>query len=94
MNTRSTPSVGGSRESSLSNTRDRLSEIVEEVEQTDAEWIINRNGRPVAVIVSYSEHESLVETLNVLSDRSLMSTIDEAEREIASGEIEEFILES
>jgi prevent-host-death family protein len=71
-----------------------LSEIVEEVEQTDAEWIINRNGRPVAVIVSYSEHESLVETLNVLSDRSLMSTIDEAEREIASGEIEEFILES
>ena len=35
--------------------------------------------------MSYEEHESLLETLNILADETTMDAITEAERDIASG---------
>ena len=48
----------------LTEVRDRLSEIVDDVCSGAAAWVITRHGRPAAVIMSYDEYESLVETLN------------------------------
>lgn len=37
----------------------------------------------------YEEHESLLETLNILADEATMNVIAEAERDIASGDLVE-----
>lgn len=61
--------------------RDRLREILDDVVATGNQYTITRHGRPVAVIVASDEYESLIETLNILSDDNAMSAIAEAEAE-------------
>ena len=73
----------------LTEARSRLSEIVDEVESTGSTIEISRHGRPVAVVMSYEEYESLLETLNILADEATMDAIAEAERDIASGDLVE-----
>ena len=41
----------------------------------------------MAVIVSSEEYESLIETLDILSDTDTMAAIDEAERDLAAGNV-------
>ncbi|GAA0944749.1 type II toxin-antitoxin system Phd/YefM family antitoxin [Actinocorallia libanotica] len=62
--------------------RDRLREILDVVVETGDQFTVTRHGRPVAVIVSAEEYESLIETLNILSDDNAMEAIAEAESEI------------
>lgn len=67
----------------LTEVRDNIKAIIDEVVATATEYTITRHGKPVAVILSYEEYESLVETLNILSDDDAMDAIEEAEAELA-----------
>jgi len=49
----------------LSEVKTKLSSLVEEVLSTDEEVVITKNGRPAAVLVSPSEHESWKETIAI-----------------------------
>jgi antitoxin YefM len=73
----------------LTEVRDNLSEIVDSVAAGGEEWVVTRHGRPVAVIVSFDDYESLIETVNILSDEETMSAIREGEDDIAAGRTEE-----
>jgi antitoxin YefM len=73
----------------LTEVRDRLSEIVEDVVVNGSEWTITRHGRPAAVILSADEHEALIETLNLLSDNASMDAIAEGLDDIDAGRIDE-----
>lgn len=73
----------------LSDVRNRLSEIVEEAATTGSDFLITRHGRPSAVIVGHDEYESMIETLNILSDPETMAAIEEAEADLASGDLVE-----
>jgi prevent-host-death family protein len=66
----------------LTEVREHLSEIVDEVSTRGTEMTITRHGRPVAVLLSYEEYESLVETLNILSDDETMGAIREGLAEL------------
>ncbi|WP_419856123.1 type II toxin-antitoxin system Phd/YefM family antitoxin [Candidatus Poriferisodalis sp.] len=70
----------------LTDVRSNLSEIVDEIDRTGTQCVITKHGRPVAVIVSRDEYESLVETLNILSDDDTMAAIAQGEAEFAAGE--------
>lgn len=71
----------------LTEVRDRLSEIVDDVTESGSEWTITRHGRPVAVILSVEEYDSLIETLNILSDDETMAAIAEAEADVEAGRV-------
>ncbi len=62
--------------SPLTEVRDNLSEIIEGVSATGEEWVVTKHGRPVAVILSYDEYESLIETVNILSDDDTVAAIE------------------
>jgi prevent-host-death family protein len=66
----------------LSDVRENLRAIVDEVLATGTEFTITRHGKPVAVLMSFDEYESMIETLNILSDDEAMSAIAEAEAEM------------
>ena len=74
----------------LTVVRQRLSEIVEEVVSTGSEMVVSRHGRPDAVIIGFDEYESLIETLNILSDPETMRAEAEADADIAAGELVDF----
>lgn len=71
----------------LTEVRDRLSEIVEDVNGSGSEWTITRHGRPVAVILSAEDYESLIETLNILSDDDTMAALAEADTDVEAGRV-------
>ena len=71
----------------LTDVRRDLSEIIDEVDSTGAEFIVTKHGRPVAAIVPHDELDALIETLNILSDAETMAAIAQSEREIEAGDL-------
>ena len=62
---------------SLSETKMKLSALVDAVSATDEEIVITKNGRPAAVLISPDEFEGWKETIAIRSDSSLMKEIKE-----------------
>lgn len=71
---------------SLSEVKAKLSELVDEVESRDERVVITRKGRPAAVLVSQDDLESWQETLEIASDRELMTEIRRGIRQIERGQ--------
>ena len=70
----------------LRNVRDHLSEFVDRAEREHERFVVTRNGRPAAVLISYDDLAALEETLDILSDPEALPSIREAEAEVARGE--------
>ena len=70
----------------LADARNRLSELVADVEQTQERVMITKHGHPAAVLISPDDLASLEETLDVLSDPDALADIRDAEAEASRGE--------
>ena len=51
-------------------------------------FIITKRGKPVALMMSIDDYESLIETLDILADRKLIKRIKEAEIEVRKGNLQ------
>lgn len=71
----------------LSSARGRLSEIIDDVVATGSVHEITRYGRPAAVVLGHDSYESLIETLNLLSDPDAAVALAEAEADLAAGDL-------
>lgn len=70
---------------SLADAKARFSQIVASAETTHERTIVTKNGRPVAVLMSVDELESLEETLDILSDPEALADIRESRVNRAHG---------
>ena len=75
---------------SLTEVKAKLSELVDEVESRDERIVITRKGRPAAVLVSQDDLDSWQETLEITSDRALMTEIRRGIRQIQRGQIKTY----
>jgi antitoxin YefM len=66
----------------LAEVKNRLSEVVDEVEREHARVVITKHGRPAAVVVSAVDLE---ETLDIMGNAALLADIKEAVMELAAG---------
>jgi antitoxin YefM len=71
----------------LTEARASLSELLDSVEREHEQVVITRNGKPVALLVSPDEWESMEETIEVLSDPELMAALEESERDVQAGRV-------
>jgi antitoxin YefM len=62
-----------------------LSELVDKVVGEHERFILTRNGRPAAVLLSPDELEALEETVDILQDPKLLESIRRSRREAAEG---------
>jgi len=69
----------------ISEVKAKLPELVNGVQEREEEIVVTRNGKPAAMLVSYSDYERLKETLEVLSDSELMRQIRKSQAFFASG---------
>lgn len=69
----------------VTEAREKLTEIVEEVNNKFEQIEITKNGKPRAVIMSADEFDSWKETLDIISDVQLMKDIKEAEKDFEEG---------
>ena len=64
---------------SIRQLRPKLANVLNSVHERLDRYIITKRGRPEAVVMSIEDYESILETLDILSDRSLMKRIKKAE---------------
>jgi prevent-host-death family protein len=76
-----------SRTLPLSEVKAKLSEVVDEITTTHERVTVTRNGRPVAVLVSTDDLETIEETIAILSDPEAMRQIAEGRAAIAAGDV-------
>jgi len=72
----------------LKTLRPRLPRIIDEIDSKMDRFIVTKRGRPVALIMSIDDYESILETLDILSDSGLMKKIKQAETDIKNGNVE------
>ena len=70
---------------SVSEAKDRLSQLVESVDTTHDAVTITRHGRPAVVMLSVDDLEALQETLALLQDSRHTEEVAEADADIAAG---------
>lgn len=67
--------------------RNRLSELLDEVERTHERVEITRHGSGVAILMSKDDLEALEETLDVLSSPEAMRQLAASREDIAAGDV-------
>jgi len=72
---------------SLAAVKAQFSRVIDEIVGTHERVTVTKNGSPVAVILAVEDYESLMETLEVLSDPRARAEIKQAETEMAAGEV-------
>jgi prevent-host-death family protein len=70
----------------LAEARARLSEIVTDAETSHERFEITRNGRPAAVLLASDDYEAMQETIAVLADSELMTSIKTGLAELKAGD--------
>jgi antitoxin YefM len=70
----------------LAEARANLSKLVDEAVSTHERVEVTKNGRRAAVILSADDYDSMVETLDILSDRELVAEIHQARAEADRGD--------
>jgi prevent-host-death family protein len=63
---------------SLADAKNRLSELINAVQGTWERVAITKNGKPAAVLIAPDDLDSLIETIEILSDPDAMAAIREA----------------
>ena len=63
-----------------------MSRLVDEAVRTHQRIEVTRKGRRAVVIMSADDYDSIMETLDILSDPDLVRDIREAEAELDAGE--------
>ena len=69
----------------LTELRPKLPKIMDRLSKYFDRCIVTRHGKPEAVMLSEDDYESLLETLDILSDQKLMKDIKKAQEELKKG---------
>lgn len=69
----------------ITQARENFTKLVDKADKTFEEYIITVNGKPAAVLMSAQEHESWKETMDVLSNKTLVRAIKKGENELSAG---------
>ena len=73
---------------SLKDVKNRLSEVVDQVEREHGRVTITKHGRPAVVVISTDDLASLEETLEILGRPKLLGQIRESLDQLANSEVE------
>lgn len=71
----------------LSEAKTHLAKLLADVETLGEEVVITRSGRPVGVLLSLSDYEGLIETLEILADQDLGQSIRNGLADAQAGKV-------
>jgi antitoxin YefM len=70
----------------FSEVKAHLSALAERVEREHDRIVVTRHGRPAFVLINPDDLESLEETVDILRDDELMTSLRQSRKEAATGE--------
>ena len=66
--------------------RDLLT-ILKSMEEDEGTIALTRNGEPVSVMMPLSRYEALLETIDILSDKQILKSLEKSKKDFKSGRI-------
>ena len=69
----------------LTEAKNKFSRIIDAVADRDERVMITRNGKPATMLINPDRLQSLIATLDILSDPDMMRQIRQSEREFKAG---------
>ena len=70
---------------SLKELRPGLPKVIDRIDGKLDRYIVTRRGKPVVVMLSVEDYESLMETLDILADPKAMENLRKGEEDIRKG---------
>ncbi len=70
---------------SVRELRPRLASVLKSMHDRFDRYIITKRGQPEAVIMNIEDYESILETMEIQSDKPLMRRIKKAEEQLKGG---------
>ena len=70
---------------SVRELRPSLSKVLKRIHNRFDRYIITKRGKPEAIIMSVEDYESLLETLEIQSDKELVKRLEKAEQDYKKG---------
>ena len=70
---------------SLKELRPALPEVISRIDEKLDRYVITKRGKPVVVMMSVEDYESLMETLDILADPKAMAILRRGEEDIRKG---------
>ena len=64
-----------------------LLDILKRMEEDEATIALTRNGEPVGVMMTLSRYESLMETIEILSERTILESLKESEKDFEDDKV-------
>jgi prevent-host-death family protein len=71
----------------LAEVRAQLSKLVEEAQRTHERVEVTKNGRRAAVLLGADDYDSIMETLDILSNSDMVAAIREGMDDLAHGHV-------
>lgn len=75
------------RSLSMTDARDQLTRLPDELAQSHETLTITRHGKPVLAVLPWELFEALLETLEVLGDPEMMAALRRSQQDIAAGRV-------
>ena len=73
---------------SISEIRDEITRLPERFDQEPGVITVTQHGKPVMAILPWELYESIMETLEVMSDPELMASFREGVKDIEEGRVQ------
>lgn len=74
----------------LKELRPRLPKVISDVDTKMDRYVITKHGKPAAIMISIEDYESIMETLDILSNAGMSKRIKQAEAEMKKGKVKAF----
>lgn len=75
------------RSLSISDARDQLTRLPDELAEAHDTLTITRHGKPVLAVLPWELYEAVLETLEIMGDPELMQALRSSEEDIAAGRV-------
>lgn len=69
----------------LKELRPELPEVIKNIDTKLDRYIITKRGKPVVMMMNIDDYESILETIEILSDKQAVKRIKQSKEEIAKG---------
>jgi len=75
------------KELPITEARDELTALPDELRQSHETVTVTRRGKPVLAILPWEEYEALTETLDIMTDEPLLADLRQSVREAKAGKL-------
>jgi prevent-host-death family protein len=86
-NFKEVPVEGAQKIMPVTQAKRDLLEIVKEMEEEDLTVAVTKNGVPVSVLMSAERYGSLLETIEILADRSVVRALARSSKQFQAGNV-------